>query len=206
MRRHCGMAMVLLGAIAAGAFGQTEIGLRTGVNASRFNFAVSPEDTWSRRWTPLFGGFVAFARTKTLSPQIEFFYVGKGATATGTYEGSEVRIQERLAYIEGLALMNIRVWRRNQISTGVLAGLFGASRIGAKTLTSFQGETVEEDIRPEIQSLDYGIVAGLEGRWRSWRLSLRVTMGMADLRTERDVGNAVRNQSFSLTVGYGFRL
>jgi|GEM_PF-4104591 len=206
MKRHCGTAVLLIAAIAACAFGQTEVGLKMGLNASRFAFAASPEDSWSSRWTSCFGGFASFATRKRLSSQIEVCYVRKGATATGAYAGSEVIIRERLAYIEGLALMNLRIWSRNRISVDAQAGIFGASRVGAKTLTTFQGETAEEDIRSEIRSLDGGIAAGLEGRWRAWRLDVRATIGLADLRADRGIGSSVKNRSFSLTIGYGFRL
>jgi len=205
MNRHCVPAILILAVVAAGAFGQTDIGLRVGVSASRFSFAASPEDAWSPRYAASFGGFAAFAAAKKLSPRIELAYVEKGATAAGTYDGSEVRIQESLSYLECSAVIDFRIWRRDRVSVGVQAGFFAASRLGAKTLTSWQGETSEDNIRSEIRSLDSGIAAGLEGSWGAWRLGIRMTMGLADLRADRSFGSAVRNRSLILTAGYGVR-
>ena len=188
-------ALALLVAVPASA--QATFGLRGGLNTAFF----SGED--ARGTDPRLGGvggaFVRFDATPTLALQIEALYSQEGAEDTfigqeGTY---------KLDYLDVPLLVRLGLPLSRLADAGVFAGPSVGIPLGAR-FDGLGGESIDEATRADL-----GVVLGADYWAGPVGVDLRYTVGLTDAFDDEIGGElvepfAVRNQGFSVSLGYRF--
>ncbi len=193
------LALLALGAalLAAPAQSQTTVGLRGGLNTA---FWMGDDaDGTDPRLGAVGGPFVRFDATPNLALQVEALYSQEGAKETlvgeeGTY---------KLDYIDIPILARVAL----PISRFADAGIYAGPSIGIPIRSEFEyddGVTVEESAKTDL-----GVTLGADYWSGPFGVDLRYTAGLTKALNDEIAGELVepldvRNQAFTVTVGYRF--
>ncbi len=187
-------ALLLSGAASAGGI---TCGFKGGINLSD----LTGEGIEGNEMKIVGGGgiFCNYAVTDIISVQPEALYMMKG-TKSETLENTGIH----LTYIDIPLLVKFSV----PTESDFVPSFFAGPSFGILNTATYEVALEEEDIKDDLESIDYGLVlgAGIDYRIGKGRLLLdvRYSFGLLTiLDEEHDEGEDVRNTGIMLMVGYG---
>ncbi len=142
------------------------------------------------------GGFLTVSLMPELDLQGEVLYDQKGAKVDVT--GGETMT---LGYIEGNLLAKYNIPMEGDIKPAIFAG----PSLGILMSASYGSE----DIKSDLESLDYGVIFGagvtIPAGDGSVLIDARYNLGLANIRKTGGSVISNQNQVISLSVGYAFK-
>lgn len=194
--------------VALLAFGSTAnaqgaaVGVKAGVNFANLSFDADEADVSFDQRTGFVGGlFVVWPAGGPIALQTEVLYSQKGAkieegSASGTI---------KLDFIEIPILLRAS---SAPSSGGASFHVFGGPSLGfrvrARGESTFEGQTEEEDLDDEVESFDFGLVAGAGLEVGRFVLDGRYTWGLSNLNKEDQEDVKIRSRVFSVMAGVRF--
>ena len=200
------LCLALCGATTATAQ-EAAFGVKGGINFSNLKFDGDSVDVNLDQRTGFVGGlFIVWPASGTLALQTEFLYSQKGATFDE--EGLEEKVS--LDYIDIPVLLRMSS-RPAKASFHAIAGPSFGFKTRARSKSSFEGESHEEDIGDEVETFDLGLVLGAGLDFGRMTIDGRYTWGLTDISKEsvddvQDPGDdvKVKNRVFTVMVGVRF--
>ncbi len=210
-------ALMALGVSAAPAAGQTEVGLRAGVNFAD----VSGEDvgsTTGRRTGLLVGGFLQFPFSGIIDLQLGAQYSQKGFEVEAP--GSDAEFEFKADYIEVPVLAVFNIEGDSPIGVHLALGPAFAFKVGCEGTLSGGGGSISGECENEegedagLKSFDFGAIfgGGVHIGMGSAKLfgDFHLNMGLLDIFEDEGAGDAdedaVRNDVYSVSAGIAFPL
>ncbi len=196
-----------------------QYGLKGGIDASTlrgdFYAPTLSGVSFDHRVGFAFGGFVAWQFNDIVAIQPEFLWVRKSSAAEASLPelGFSQFIVPTLDYIEIPLLVRFTPATEGSIDPIIYAGPSLGINVKAQLLSVTNDEEEIEDIRHEIQGLDFGIVVGggiMFGsgqlRYSTVRYTLegRLTTGYTDILVDEEAGASAgnfSNSTFAIMAG-----
>jgi outer membrane protein with beta-barrel domain len=200
--------VVLLVAFATPAAAQTDpiFGAKVGINFATLSFdPEDPEEVTETRTAFTVGALMIFPMNARFAFQPEVLYSSQGAK--GESEGIDAQI--KLDYINIPLLANINL-SGGDYPISLLVGPQLGFRTSAKFKVEEAGTELEEDVKDQIESFDFGLVTGVSATIRNFLIDARYTWGLSNISKlsinplEEDEQEA-KNRVFTISVGYLFR-
>ena len=146
------------------------------------------------------GGFVEFPVAPLISVQPQLLYMMKGMKWGGDTDSGV-----RLSYIEIPVLVKVNIPMAGPFNPNLFVGPYLGLNTGAEAYI----EGVDEDIKDQIKSTDYGLVlgGGFDYALATGKLTFdaRYSMGLTSI-DDTDDDDDVKNTGIMFMVGYGFSL
>ena len=181
---------------------EAAVGFKGGVNFANLSFDADEADVSFDQRIGFVGGlFVVWPASGPIALQTEVLYAQKGATieegsASGTIE---------LDFIEIPILLRAS---STPSSGGVSFHVFGGPSLGfrvrAHAESTFDGQTEEEDLDDEVESFDFGLVAGAGLEVGRFVVDGRYTWGLSNLNKEDEEDVKIRSRVVSVMAGVRF--
>lgn len=181
-----------------------EIGIKGGLNLSNFFFSDSLGSEWNYLQNFQAGAFFSIYLLKNFSIQPELLYTKKGATADGMFKGEKITESEELTYIKIPLLVKVQFPYKVNFKVGFFSGIYTAINIGAKSITKYKDESIEEDIKNEIKDMDFGFVLGLNIEFKKLIFDFRYTTGFSNIKSDPFVDFSIKNHTLVFMIGYIF--
>jgi len=187
---------LLLCIAAAPAAAQVDVGLKGGLNLSKFT--VDPEEPgvdFPYSYGPTGGVFVT-AGSGAVAAQIEALYSRKGSKVDES--GTETLF--KLDYVDIPLLIRFNGAPANAttffVNVGPTIGVnFRARREDA--------DGNESDIKDEVEQIEYGLTVGVGAQVDALVIEGRYTHGLSNIPVE-DGSEDIRHRTFSLLLGFAF--
>jgi hypothetical protein len=176
------LAALILGCAPGAAAQEVSFGAKGGVAFSTLSFDPDSELSYDLRAGIVAGGFVAFPIGSRLTIQPEGLFVQKGARID--YLGAAATIE--LDYLEIPVLVKYRIAGGPERSFHALAGPSIAFKVASSASASFGGSTIDRSTDEDVESLDYGVVAGAGIDAGRFTIDGRFTFGLANINKEDD--------------------
>ena len=182
------VGVVMLAVTAGRASAQTfNLGLEAGANNTHFygdGSAILADGGTAPKWGFVGGGFICLNFGKSIAVRPEILYEQKGVSIQGA--GTAVELD----YVEVPLLLKL------SLGTPALnPAFFAGPTIGLKMLAQRGGQDLTD-----INSTDIGMAAGLELDIDKFLVSVRVELGLGDIKNYSNV----RNGTFTFLAGYAF--
>lgn len=183
-------------------------GFKLGVNsASISNVDLDPEFEVSRKMGLIFGAFYTLSLNDQIAIQPEFYYSQKGIKVSGTLEGTKISGKDSLNYLDIPVLMKMRIPAQGKLTPSIFAAPCVSILLDAKEMAEWNGESQEQDIKEDLNSLDFGMSLGatleFETRHGILIIDLRYTLGLTKILKFPDDPNS-KNSSLTLMTGFAF--
>lgn len=168
-----------------------------------FNYASPPPYSFSDREQVVFGGFfnVNFGY---IGIQPEVLYVRMGAQ----YISGSDSLAYQYDYIQVPVLLKFNILPLGPIKPCVFAGPYGSALLSARRVSNIGGTHLDESIKSETNSTDYGLVfgGGVDFSLIAFKLSVdaRYCLGMTNIDKLATGGDSLKNKAFMVMVGIGF--
>jgi hypothetical protein len=184
---------------AATAQGLT-FGAKAGVTLGTLSF--DPEDSadYGYRIGLAVGGFVALPLGSRLTIQPEGLFNQRGAKAGE--EGLESKIA--LDYIDVPVLVKYAITRGGSRSFFVFGGPSAAFKVRSRATATFGDTTIDLDADDDIESFEFGVVAGGGVDFGKWSIDGRYSLGLSNLNKEPEDDVTIKSRAFSVLAGIRF--
>ena len=200
MRARMVLLVAVVMAVAPGAAAQDlSFGAKGGVAFSTLSFDPSSEISYDLRTGLVVGGFVAFPLGSRITIQPEGLFVQKGAKVKDFGVSATIELD----YVEVPVLVKYRIAGGPARSFHVFGGPSLAFKVSASSSASFGGSTIDTSNDEEIESLDYGVVAGAGMDAGRFTIDGRFTFGFANVNKDEDEPKA-RTRSLAILAGVRF--
>ena len=148
------------------------------------------------------GGFAEFKISDKFAIQPELMYSAQGGKESYSEEGDEFEAITKLGYINIPIMAKYYVAKSFSLEAGPQIGFLTS----AKTELKAGGESVEVDIKDEVESVNFGLNFGAGYDFtENLTAGLRYNLGLSNLvKTEAGDNTDVKNSVLSLSVGYKF--
>ena len=185
---------------AAPSSAQTAVGVRGGVQMATLD-TQGEEGGESADWgvRATFGGFLTWRAWAWLELQPEVVYSQKGAKT----EEFGIAARALLDYLEVPVLARYTRGagaRRYYVAGGPAIGVL----LRARTRADFGGAIEEIDIKEDVETLDWSVIAGGGAEFGSIVVDARYIHGLGDIDADTSDEQRIRNRAVSLTVGFRF--
>jgi len=204
MKRVCVLiGVVALAALAvpsaATAQGLT-FGAKGGVTLGTLSF--DPEDSadYGYRIGLAVGGYVALPLGSRLTIQPEGLFNQRGAKASE--EGLESKIA--LDYIDVPVLVKYAITRGGSRSFFVFGGPSAAFKVRSRATATFGDTTIDLDADDDIESFEFGVVAGGGVDFGKWSIDGRYSLGLSNLNKDPEDDVTIKSRAFSVLAGFRF--
>lgn len=184
----------------------TTIGVLGGLNLATLGGADA--DGFESKPGILLGGYASFGITKNFAIETGALYSQRGAK----FSDQGVTLKFKLDYVEVPLLLSARFPGEGGVTpffSGGPAFAFkascGFSVTGSGTSVGTGCRAVEDELEIGIKSADAGLVGAAGVDVKSLRIALRYFLGLSTIDNVAPT-YSIKNQVFSLVVGYGFRL
>ena len=174
-------------------------GAKAGVTMGTLSFDSENTGDYGYRIGLAVGGFVALPLGSRLTIQPEGLFNQRGAKAED--EGLETTIA--LDYIDVPVLVKYAVTRGGPRSIFVFGGPSAAFKIRSRATATFGDTTIDLDADEEIESFEFGVVAGGGVDFGKWSIDGRYSLGLSNLNKEED-DVKLKSRSFSILAGIRF--
>lgn len=186
-------AMLGVGAVAPAA--AQDVGIKGGLNFSRFAVDPEPEDvTFPYTYGPTGGVFLA-AGDGAVGVQIEALFSRKGSKID---DGDERLLT--LDYVDIPLLLRFNGVPANGTTVFVTFGPTIGVNIRAR---EEQSDGSDADIKDEVEQIEYGLSVGLGVQVQSVTLEGRYTHGFSDVAKMMD-DVEIRHRTYSVLLGFVF--
>ena len=184
---------------AAAAQGLT-FGAKAGVTLGTINFDPQESADYGYRIGLAAGGFVALPLGSRLTLQPEGLFNQRGAKADA--EGLETKIA--LDYIDVPVLVKYALTRGGSRSFFVFGGPSAGFRVRSRATATFGDTTVDLDADEDIESVEFGIVAGGGVDFGKWSIDGRYSLGLSNLNKDDEDPVKLKSRAFSILAGVRF--
>ncbi|MFO7446171.1 MAG: porin family protein [Ignavibacteriaceae bacterium] len=186
------------------AFAQMNFGVKAGLNVSNFG-GDDADDTDSKTGLVL-GGYMIYRFSDMFALQPELLYSMKGAT--GEAFGADATVSLNYIEIPVLVKFLIPIAGGSSVTPAVFAGPAIGFNVSANSELEIANQTIEEDIKDNVQSLDLGLALGASIDFpvgmNTLGFDVRYTLGLTSWSDVSGVDADVTNTGFSLTAYFGF--
>lgn len=173
-------------------------GVIVGVNFA--NLEVTPADTQTfDRRTGLVGGvFVNMPLGSSFSIQPEFLYSQKGAK----FKDGSAEATVEIDYLDIPVLARITAGGTSGLV--LFAGPSFGYKLRAHSKITLAGDTEDQDITNDVESFDWGIIAGGGIQSTKYLLDARYQWGRTNINKDEFDASEVKNRVFSIVLGIRF--
>jgi Outer membrane protein beta-barrel domain len=204
MKRVCVLTSVLTVIVlavpgAALAQGLT-YGAKAGVTMGTLSFDPESGGDFGYRIGLAVGGFVALPLGSRLTIQPEGLFNQRGAKADD--EGLETTIA--LDYIDVPVLVKYAVTHGGSRSFFVFGGPSAAFKVRSRATATFGDTTIDLDADEDIESFEFGVVAGGGVDFGKWSIDGRYSWGLSNLNKDDEDDVKLRSRAFSVLAGIRF--
>ena len=200
--RICSLVLCAVLCTASSAMAQQAVfGVKAGINLANINFDPEPEEDVLEARTGFVGGlFVVVPMTDLIAFQGEALYSQKGTTFEA--DGDEGKIE--LDYLEVPLLLRVGNAPSGQTSFHGFAGASLGLKLRSTFTATFDGETEDEDIDDDVETFDFGLVAGAGVDFGRFTLDGRYTWGLTNVSSVDADEVKMKNRVFSIMAGVRF--
>lgn len=187
-------------------------GIKGGLNMSNLSGDEATIEDTDPSMKMGFGGgvFFNYAFTELFAVQVEALYMQKGATYEWSEGDESGSLDAKIDYIEVPLLLKVNIPTEGKIKPAIFAG----PTFGFLMSSKLSGDGVDEDMKDTTESMDIGILGGLEIGYKMEKgmifLGASYEVGMMTIaKTEEgDEGDApdIKNTNIGIYLGYGFPL
>jgi hypothetical protein len=190
---------VLAGSASARAQG-TSWGLKGGINFATLSAEADPGPDFKYRIGVVAGGFFTFPLGSHLDVQPEALFSQQGATLDAT------GIDKATVRLDSIVVPALVRYRLQPSGKGLV--FFAGPAIGfnvlAKATVDIGGQSVSDDIKDEIESIDYAVVFGAGWEGQRFLLDGRYTWGLSIVSSDTDDDDRARHRVISVLGGVRF--
>lgn len=170
-------------------------GAKAGVNSTNF-YGDDVDDYGSVRGFVI-GGFVRFALSDKFDLQPELLYSQQGAEISMISDGINVDMEYKLDYINIPIVLKRNFNSGLNVHAGPQLGILTSAKVDWKA----QGSSGDEDIKDELEDIDFSLCLGVGYEFTSGLgFDLRFNIGLTDIDDDMDGKHTVGQ----LTVSYAF--
>ncbi|HWS61070.1 MAG TPA: porin family protein [Flavobacterium sp.] len=198
------MKKIILTAVAFLVFGfiyaqKAQFGAKVALNVATLTGDVENPSSYIG-WQ--IGGFAEFKISEKFAIQPELMYSAQGGKESYNEEGFNADTTIKLGYINIPIMAKYYVAKSFSLEAGPQIGFL----ISAKGELEAGGESVEVDIKDDVESVDFGLNLGAGYDFtEKFSAGLRYNFGLSDISKDIDGESYdVKNGVFSLSVGYKF--
>ena len=197
----CIIGMMVMGSAVAASAQGFEYGVKGGVTLGDLN-ETGDADTASFDFRVgfLVGGFVTWPLGGRLEFQPEALFTQKGAKSDQLGGTST----EKLDYLDVPLLVSYRITGSRERNFAVFGGPSLGVLLRARSSASFGGTSFEENVKDQVESTDFGVVAGLAYHRGRFVVDGRYSWGLTDVDKETGDGVEIRNRGISFLAGWKF--
>jgi hypothetical protein len=190
-------ALLLVMASPAAAQQGTAFGARVGVNFANLSFDPDQDVDTSSRTAITVGGFATIPINPRFAFQPELLYSEQGAKAVDEL-GSAGTFKINYVIVPLLANIGLS-GGPNRVS------LLVGPQVGFRTSAKAKAEDSEIDLDEDIESTDFGLVAGIAANISNFVVDARYTHGLSNMNAHDDEDQKIKNRVFTISVGISFR-
>lgn len=193
-------ALLLAGVVSAQGHKKNILGVRAGLNVSSYSISESGVSIESDARAAY---HIAVSDQILLSERLPFYLeTGLAYTSRGGRLGN---VSLRPSYLQIPVLVNYHIGIRNIVSIQPFAGLYYGLGIGGKIKerkSGAKGDAFGED--GMLKRSDLGVRLGVGATWRHYYFGLGYDFGCLNTFKEAEGGSSMRNNCFTISVGYNF--
>lgn len=193
-------ALLLAGTVSAQGHQKNILGVRAGLNVSTYSITESGVSIGSDSRVAY---HIAVSDQILLSERLPFYLeTGLAYTSRGGRLGD---VSLRPSYLQIPVLVNYHIGIRNIVSIQPFAGLYYGLGIGGKIKepkSGAKGDAFGED--GMLKRSDLGVHLGVGATWRHYYFGLGYDIGCINTFKEAEGGSSMRNNCFTISVGYNF--
>lgn len=148
------------------------------------------------------GGFAEFKISDKFAIQPELMYSAQGGKESYNEKGYEVEVFTKLGYINIPIMAKYYVAKSFSLEAGPQIGFLTSAKGEMKA----DGESLEVDIKDEVESVDFGLNFGAGYDFtENITAGLRYNFGLSNVaKTDAGDDYEVKNSVFSISLGYKF--
>lgn len=176
-------------------------GVLAGVNFATTDVSGDSDvdsDVFDRRTGLVVGLFANIPLSDSFSLQPEVLYSQKGAKV----EEDPGTFTLEVDYLDIPVLA--RVTAGGQTGLVLFAGPSFGFKMRARAKGEFEGETEEEDVSDEVETLDIGLIAGVGFQGARFLIDGRYQWGLSNINKVESDPAEVKNRVISIVVGWQF--
>jgi hypothetical protein len=187
--------------------GLTSKGIKVGLNMAKFTGSDAKDVTM--RTGLAAGVFITYSLSDLIAIQPEVYYAMKGTKGKYFYppSGPTVDVTEKFDYIEIPVLFKVQLAGGTSFKPSFYAGPELGILLSAKVKGEANGVSVENDVKSETKSTDFGLIGGVGADYLmgSGKLTfdIRYDIGLAKV-IDSSPAPKVYNSAITILVGYGF--
>jgi hypothetical protein len=174
-------------------------GLKAGVNLATFSSDEQPNPDYKLMVGLVGGGYVTWRIGGRLDFQPEVLIGQQGASLGSDVADAKIKID----YLTVPLLLRYRL-SSSSGGLSVYGGPSLATKLRARASAEFGGDTVTTDISDQIETLDFGVAAGVMYEKGRYTIDGRYTFGLGNINTEVDNPGKVHNRVITGLVGVRF--
>lgn len=208
MKRYAFILLVLLsaGAVRAQRYEKNILGVRAGVNVSTCDISIEDVriNTGSR------AGFhfavtdqILLHRSLPLYLETGIGFSSRGGRAAAEIYGDIYNMTMRPFYMQAPLLVNYHFHIRDLLTIQPFAGIYGGVGIGGKVKVGDEKGDIFGD-EGGLKRSDLGVRLGAGVVWKRIYFGLGYDIGCLNLVKESDGEGTMRNNCFTISVGYNF--
>lgn len=198
MKKTLLIAGLLLAGVG-GAYAQVNYGVKAGVNFANLDVSGDVEGADPSTLTAFQAGIFANAElAENFSVQPELLYSAQGATFD---EEGDAPDKSKFSYLSLPVMARYQFWEGFRLEVGPQLGLL----LSAKTVSEEGGDEVENDIKDQTKSIDFGLAGGA-----SYQLPIGVGIfaryytGLTDISDAAVSDVSIKNNVASVGLTYTF--
>jgi hypothetical protein len=200
MRVCAVLLFLLLGSTTAAIAQEAAVGVKAGVNFSNLNIEGEGVDFSFDQRTGFVGGlFVVVPANSLIALQLEGLYSQKGAKLEEGGGSATIKVD----YFDVPVLLRVSSDPAAQASFHVFGGPSFGFKLRARAKSSFDGETESEDIGEDVETFDFGVVAGAGVELGRFIVDGRYCWGLSPANKDDEEGK-IKNRVFSIMAGIRF--
>ncbi len=186
------VVMAILGTTNVNAQ-DVKFGAKAGINLAHLR---GERETSNIRTSVHFGLVAEYKFNEQFAIQPELLYSGQGGEEKGTLIGADIKITNKLDYLNLPVMFKYYVTERFSLQAGPQLGILLSSKVKASKGSS----SAEEDIEG-VKSVDFGFNLGLGFKVnKNLFFDARYNLGLNNIAEEGDA----KNGTFQISVGYMF--
>ena len=194
------LAVLVLGVPGAAMAQGLTVGAKAGVTMGTLSFDPQDSGDYGYRIGLAVGGFVALPLGSRLTIQPEGLFNQRGAKADD--EGLETTIA--IDYIDVPVLVKYAVTHGGSRSFFVFGGPSAAFKVRSRATATFGDTTIDLDADEDLESFEFGVVAGGGVDFGKWSIDGRYSVGLSNLAKDDEEGAKLKSRAFSVLAGIRF--
>ena len=193
------LVLVLLFAVEASAQ-EASWGIKGGVNFATLTAETDPGPEFGYRIGVLAGGFYTWPITSHLDLQPEGLFSQQGATL------DSIGVDKITVKLDSVVVPVLVRYRLRPSGKGLV--FFGGPSVGftvrAHTTVEFGDQSISDDFKDQVESVDYGVVFGAGWEGDRFLLDGRYTWGLSVLSNDPNDADRAKHRVISLLAGVRF--